>query len=241
MTKEEAIQQLNIEKDSLRRLVIDCGITELKPKFEAISMAIEALDMAIEALSTESSRKWETCFSCPLAKGCPQIQGKSNDKIAKYAGEIPNGCPISMSHNSDLISRADAIERVELITKCEWDNNVIYRDEVIDALKFAPPAEAEPTVIRSRTFMRAEDFEKWAKRIRETNPNAVVIPCGAEVVSADAVSGEEYEETDGVIEIKKQSAKDVGEIKHIVVCSPNYTRYFYNDSMPTPYKGGGDE
>lgn len=41
-----------------------------------------------------------------------------------------------------------------------------------------------------------------------------------------------YEETDGVIEIEKQSAKDVGEIKHIVVRSPNYTRYFYNESMP---------
>ena len=56
--------------------------------------------------------------------------------------------------------------------------------------------------------------------------------------SADAVSREEYEETDGVIKIKKQSAKEVGEIEHIVVCSPNYTRYFYNESMPIQYKGG---
>ena len=40
-------------------------------------------------------------------------------------------------------------------------------------------------------------------------------------------------ETDGVITIEKQSAKDVGEIKHIVIHSPNYTRYFYNESMPT--------
>ena len=54
-----------------------------------------------------------------------------------------------------------------------------------------------------------------------------------EVLSAEAVSREEYEETDGVITIEKQSAKDVGEIKHIVIHSPNYTRYFYNESMPT--------
>ena len=47
--------------------------------------------------------------------------------------------------SGDLISRTDAIERVELITKCEWDNNVIYRDEVIDALKFAPSAD-RPTL-----------------------------------------------------------------------------------------------
>ena len=39
-------------------------------------------------------------------------------------------------------------------------------------------------------------------------------------------------ETDGVITIEKQSAKDVGEIKHIIIRSPNYTRYFYNESMP---------
>lgn len=51
--------------------------------------------------------------------------------------------------------------------------------------------------------------------------------------SVEAVSrDEEYEEMDGVITIEKQSVKDVGEIKHIVIRSPNYTRYFYNESMP---------
>ena len=57
-----------------------------------------------------------------------------------------------------------------------------------------------------------------------------------ESLSAEAVSREGYNETDGVIEIEKQSAKDVGEIKHIVIHSPNYTRYFYNESMPTSAK-----
>ncbi len=37
--------------------------------------------------------------------------------------------------------------------------------------------------------MPTKDFKEWAKRIRETNPNAVVIPCDAEVVSAEAVQG----------------------------------------------------
>ena len=55
-----------------------------------------------------------------------------------------------------------------------------------DAIKALPSAEAEPTVIRSRTLMPTKDFKEWAKRIRETNPNAVVIPCDAEVVSAEA-------------------------------------------------------
>lgn len=57
----------------------------------------------------------------------------------------------------------------------------------------APTIEAETTIIRSRTLMPTKDFKKWAKRVKETNPNAVVIPCDAEVVSADAVSREESE------------------------------------------------
>lgn len=55
-----------------------------------------------------------------------------------------------------------------------------------------------------------------------------------EALSAEAVSREDYEETDGVIAIEKQNAKDVGKIKHIIIRSPNYTRYFYNESMPIP-------
>lgn len=51
------------------------------------------------------------------------------------------------------------------------------------------------------------------------------------IPSADTVSREEYEETDGVVKIEKQNANEVGEIKHIVIHSPNYTRYFYNESM----------
>lgn len=57
----------------------------------------------------------------------------------------------------------------------------------------------------------------------------------------DVKRREEYKEIDGVITIKKNRANDVGEIKHIVVCSPTYTRYFYSDSMPTQCKGGDEE
>ena len=69
---------------------------------------------------------------------------------------------------------------------------------------------------------------KDAKEVEEAQHMAI------EALSADAVSREEYEETDGVVTIEKQNANEVGEIKHIVICSPNYTRYFYNESMPLP-------
>ena len=54
----------------------------------------------------------------------------------------------------------------------------------VRAYKLVPSAD-RPTVIRAKTFMPTKDFNEWAKRIREVNPNAVVIPCDAEVVSAD--------------------------------------------------------
>ena len=47
---------------------------------------------------------------------------------------------------------------------------------------------AEPIVIRAKTFMRKEDFDKWAEDIKKQNKSIVCIPCDAEVVPADAVS-----------------------------------------------------
>jgi len=70
------------------------------------------------------------------------------------------------------------------------DIALLHHNKMVSkALKALPSAEAKPTVIRSRTLMPTKDFKEWAKRIRETNPNAVVIPCDAEVVSAEAVQG----------------------------------------------------
>lgn len=57
--------------------------------------------------------------------------------------------------------------------------------EKVDELDMLERMYAEPTAIRSKTLMPTKDFKEWAKRIREVNPNAVVIPCDAEVVSAD--------------------------------------------------------
>lgn len=48
-------------------------------------------------------------------------------------------------------------------------------------------ADTVPTVIRTKTFMRKEDFNKWAEDIKKQNKSIVCIPYDAEVVSADAV------------------------------------------------------
>lgn len=56
----------------------------------------------------------------------------------------------------------------------------------LNVIRNAPTADVKPTVIQSKTLFPTKDFKEWAKRIKEVNPNAVVIPCDAEVVSAEA-------------------------------------------------------
>lgn len=91
---------------------------------------------------------------------------------------------------SDLISRADAIEAVCSSVMNAFDVPPTKGYDVVeDALSALPSTEAEPTVIRSKTLLPTKDFMEWAKRIKEVNPNAVVIPCDAEVASAEAVQG----------------------------------------------------
>jgi len=90
------------------------------------------------------------------------------------------------------MTREEAIKRLKEYAQYSYG---IWHDDEEDTKAFdmaieALSAEAEPTVIRSRTLLPTKDFKEWAKRVRETNPNAVVIPCDAEVVSAEAVHGE---------------------------------------------------
>lgn len=59
----------------------------------------------------------------------------------------------------------------------------------LNVIRNAPTADAKPTVIQSKTLFPTKDFMEWAKRIKEVNPNAVVIPCDAEVASAETLQG----------------------------------------------------
>lgn len=74
---------------------------------------------------------------------------------------------------------------------CDERNEAI--DMAIEALSVAnlkeefESADATPTVIRAKTFMGKEDFDKWAENIKKQNKSIVCIPCDAEVISADAV------------------------------------------------------
>lgn len=89
----------------------------------------------------------------------------------------------------DLISRADAIAYIDRIINSGLGRNksLDYIHKYISAL---PSADAEPTVIRAKTFMRKEDFDKWAEDIKKQNKSIVCIPCDAEVVSDDVEHGE---------------------------------------------------
>ena len=108
---------------------------------------------------------------------------------------------------SDLISRAEAIEAVcnecegEHYPKCTQQKYCREVNEILELPSADRPTDEScqdcpiysadrPTVIRSKTLMPTKDFKEWAKRIREVNPNAMIIPCDAEVVSADRPKGD---------------------------------------------------
>lgn len=137
----------------------------------------------------------ELCFSeydvVKMLKDAPTIDAVPREMYDTVCDEFnklntsTKNINCSTNTSTDTISRAEAIEAVKetLSGNVYWD----YVCDAVNTLSALPSAEAEPKVIRSKTLMPTKDFKEWAKRIRETNPNAVVIPCDAEVVSAEAV------------------------------------------------------
>jgi hypothetical protein len=98
---------------------------------------------------------------------------------------------------TDLISRADAMaEFREWVKRANENGETPTWNDAVSLIGSLPSADAEPTVIRSKTLLPTKDFKEWAKRVRDGNPNVIVIPCDAEVVSADAVQGEWQTDTD---------------------------------------------
>jgi len=140
-------------------------------------------------------------------------------------------------------------------------------DEAIDMAIEALSAEAEPIVIISKTLMPTKDFKEWAKRIREVNPNAVVIPCDAEVVSADVEwipCSERLPKEDarylvqmsyGIMRVLSW-ANILEKVDDFDFCNEKHSGWYEYDSewgyyesreviawmpLPKPYKGGDDE
>ena len=110
---------------------------------------------------------------------------------------------------TDLIRRADAIAKAKYlvnrwigVTGKAYEEKVPLIEEVFNAI---PSAEAEPTVIRSRTLMPTEDFKEWARRIKEDNSDVIVIPCDAEVASANPTELLQ----DGTLKVNVKSEADV--------------------------------
>jgi hypothetical protein len=111
--------------------------------------------------------------------------------------------------HTDTISRADAMaEFREWVKRANENGETPTWNDAVSLIGSLPSADAEPTVIRSKTLLPTKDFKEWAKRVRETNPNVIVIPCDAEVVSADAVQIH----NDGTLEVKVPNAQKVGRV-----------------------------
>ena len=163
---------------------------------------------------------------------------------------------------ADYINRVYAIEAVaqQWLFEASAESPYVNDDDIDDYRKLAeellsdiPSAEAEPTVIRSKTLLPTKDFKEWAKRIKEVNPNAVVIPCDAEVASAEAAQtqAEKCDECihKGVHKDKMTCKECVSaeavevvrckDCKHKYVSGNGTTQYYVCDFMDAQYEENG--
>lgn len=108
----------------------------------------------------------------------------------EQAVSILEALPSAELPKGDLISRADVLKYPIRLNHYDEENGsrefVYGVESVIEYVESLPSADAEPIVIRAQTFMRKEDYDKWAEDIKKQNKSIVCIPCDAEVVSADA-------------------------------------------------------
>ena len=117
ISREDAINEVHkyfIEKaDKLEtKRVGEYEVFSDQKAFRQITKDNKEICIRIKGLPFISAepRKWETCFSCPLSKGCPKIQGKSNDELEQYASEIPTDCPIVESKHGAWVWDEDGMD-----------------------------------------------------------------------------------------------------------------------------------
>lgn len=108
----------------------------------------------------------------------------AENRIGTWLSALPSAKAVSIHEDGTLEVKVQNAQKVGRVLVMDTDSHIG------GGLFYPDDAEAESIVIRSRTLLPTKDFKEWAKRIREENPNAVVIPCDAEVVSAEAVQGE---------------------------------------------------
>ena len=178
MTREEAIQML-------KKLRTFHNGTYAKP-----------IDMAIEALSADGD----------LISRADAIEAVCMNECG---GCRPNECGAYLDKSCDVVKALSALPSAD-ITETEKCKKCQETTESIKARKsnrILSLSADRPTVIRSRTLMPTKDFKEWAKRVKEVNPNAVVIPCDAEDASAEA-------DPKGVLQGYNKGANAIQTIRH---------------------------
>ena len=92
--------------------------------------------------------------------------------------------------SDDLIKRNIVIATIgRMYEVCTTRDITDYRDLMLEAVKVLPSAD-RPTVIRVKSLMGKEDYERLADSIRQQAPTAIVIPPYAELVTpADRPQG----------------------------------------------------
>ena len=130
----------------------------------------------------------------------------TREEAIEWLTDIKENVTENWSQATDVY-KAHEEEHLNIMNRIKELQYAIAKTQTIVG-KMVESAEVKPTVIRSKTLLPTKDFKEWAKRVRDGNPNVIVIPCDAEVVSADAV----HIHNDGTLEVKVSNAQKVGRV-----------------------------
>lgn len=143
--------------------------------------------------STEYSKPLQTTLNGDLISRADAIEALMeqyycDENDYDTAIETINGLPSADAVKVAYICDSRACNSDCELTECTHTTDIEHAKNFIrHGNRYMESADAIPTVIRAKTFMRKEDFDKWADDIKKQNKSVVCISCDAEVVSADAI------------------------------------------------------
>ena len=181
-------------RDEAKEILAGRYIVNIDGEDEYCNKVNEALDMAISALKREE--KWLDDF----ANNVPTEPSTTNRENVQNCGDLISRADAVKAVEEAITNHDSAIMRISDVPSVSAEPTTRERkeakstlltlkhlfedEEILKALDVAIECvSAEPTVIRSRTLMPTKDFKEWAKRVKEENPNVIVIPCDAEVAT----------------------------------------------------------
>lgn len=163
-------------------------ILSAAPSAEAVSMEEHCKELNDLAVA------WNAKF-VKAEKRTNEIYDETMTKVAKECKEckerLRNLRPSAEAEGEDLVIKGakgiqDGLYNIKDGKLFKYKAN----GGTVRTYPIVPSAEVKPMVIRTKTIMSEEDYDRFAEDIKRQGENIICIPCDAEVVYSEAVQGE---------------------------------------------------